>query len=228
MKWYTGPTLIEALNNLEGTPYKQEGIARFISYDLDERHGFGTFLMGKTLGSSLKVGESVMILPQGVKDEIKDIWIQDHRTQEIKAGDHGSILLKSSNKDLMEDGLVLANNLISYQAPSSVKARLLILEGTFIPGTSVVCHCGASYSTAQVSKILKILKINPKHKKLPREFEGNLTIAFPNELVELELLLDSPLVVEVFSDFPELGRLILRHSGQTIAVGIVHEVVKNR
>ena len=46
-------------------------------------------------------------------------------------------------------------------------------------------------------------------------------LAFPGELVVLELKSDQPLIVEKFSDQPILGRLILRHSGATVAVGVI-------
>jgi len=228
MTWYSGPSLIEALNGLKGSSYPQEGISRFIAYDIDERHGFGTFLLGKTLGSSFKIGEPITVLPQGIKDEIKDIWIQDLKVQEIRPGEHGQILLKNYNKDLLEEGVVLASKIDDYQPPSFIQARLLILEGNFIPGSSVVCHCGAAYSTAHIVEISKIIKMNQKHKKIPREFNGKITLAFPNELIEAKLELDTTIVVERFSDFPELGRLILRRSGQTIAVGIVSDLIKNK
>jgi elongation factor 1-alpha len=228
MPWYSGPTLIGALNRLEGVIPKREGISRFITYDIDERHGFGTFLMGKTLGTSFRVGDTITILPQGITDEIKDIWVQDEKREEIKPGEHGSILLRNFDKDALEEGIVLASQMKTYLTPSRIKARLLLLEGTIIPGSTIVCHCGASYSTGQISKIDQILKSNPKHKNLPREFEGNITIAFPNELAQVELKLDTAIVIEKFSEFPELGRLILRHSGQTIAVGVVHELIYDK
>ena len=225
MPWYSGSTLIGALNRLEGMIPKREGMSRFITYDIDERHGFGTFLIGKTLGASFRIGDTITILPHGITDEIKDIWVQDEKKEEIKPGEHGSILLKSFDKDSLEEGLVLAAQMKTYLNPSSIIARLLLLEGALLPGSSVVCHCGASYSTGQISRINQILKSNPKHKNLPREFEGRITIAFPNELVQVEIKLDTLIVIEKFSEFPELGRLILRHSGQTIAVGIVHDLI---
>ncbi|MHC4690921.1 MAG: elongation factor 1-alpha C-terminal domain-related protein [Planctomycetota bacterium] len=74
----------------------------------------------------------------------------------------------------------------------------------------------------------KILSKNQKHKKLPREFEGKITIAFEGELVEAEIVVNSSIVVQKFSDYPELGRIILRHSGQTIAVGIVNQLINDQ
>lgn len=225
LKWYSGPTLIGALNELEGVSYSNNLGMRFVTYDLDERHGFGTLLLGKVIGSSLNEGDSVRILPQGQKSEIKEIWIQDNKKTRLEAGEHGSVLLRNIDKDSLENGFVLAPENLEYKFGSIIRARLLVLEGSFVPGSSVVLHCGASYTTAHISRITKILRMSPKHKKIARTYEDKITIAFEGELIEVDMKLDTALVVEKFSDFPELGRVILRHSGQTIAVGIVNDLV---
>jgi len=228
MSWYKGNTLLNALNSLEGVKYESNKEMRFVGYDIIERHGFGTFLMGKVLSSSIKTGDAVTILPLGIKSEVKELWEQDNKLESLEPGQHGSVLLRNLPKDILEEGIVLAPGDTSYEFVTKIQTRLLILEGTFVPGTSVVFHCGASYSTAQISQISKILSKNPKHKKLPREFEGKITIAFEGELVEAEIVVNSSLVVQKFSDYPEIGRIILRHSGQTIAVGIVHQLIPDQ
>jgi len=227
MSWYKGDTLLDALNSLEGVKFESNKEMRFIGYDIVERHGFGTFLMGKVLSTSININDKVTILPLGIKSEVKELWEQDNKLETLEPGQHGSVLLRNLPKDILDEGIVLAPIDTSYEFVTKIQTRLLILEGTFVPGTSVVFHCGASYTTAQVSLISKILSKNPKHKKLQREFEGKITIAFEGELVEAEIIVNSSLVVQKFSDYPELGRVILRHSGQTIAVGIVHQLIND-
>lgn len=227
MSWYKGNTLIDALNSLEGVKFESSKEMRFIGYDIVERHGFGTFLMGKVLSSSISANDTVTILPLGIKSDVKEIWEQDTKLESLEPGQHGSVLLRNLPKDSLEEGIVLAPSDTHYEFVTKIKARLLILEGTFVPGTSVVFHCGAAYTTAQILQISKILSKNPKHKKLPREFEGKITIAFEGELVEAEIVVNSSIVVQKFSDYPELGRIILRHSGQTIAVGIVNQLIND-
>jgi elongation factor 1-alpha len=224
--WYSGPTLIEALNSLKGRVTQEDLGMRFVTYDLDERHGFGTLLLGKVLGTPLDVGDLVMVLPQGNSAEVKDAWIQEEKTARIEPGNYGSVLLRSIDKDSLEEGIVLTHEQSVYRFASLIRVRLLVLEGSFVPGSSLILHCGTSYTTTQVSTISKILKENPKYKNISRDFEGRINIAFKGELIEVDLILDSGIVVEKFSDYPELGRIILRHSGQTIAVGVIHEILK--
>ena len=226
LPWYSGPTLIEALNSLKGRIIQEELGMRFVTYDLDEKHGFGTFLLGKVLGTPLNVGDLVMVLPQGISTEVKDVWIQEEKTSHIEPGSYGSVLLRSIDKDSLEEGIVLTHEQLDYRFASLIRARLLVLEGSFVPGSSLILHCGTSYTTTQISSITRILKENSKYKNISRDFEGRINIAFKGELIEVDLILDSAIVVEKFSDYPELGRVILRHSGQTIAVGVIHEILK--
>ena len=226
LKWYSGSTLIEALNALEGSVSKEKLSMRFVTYDLDERHGLGTLLLGKVLGSPLRVGDFVKALPLSNVSEVKETWMQGTKTSSISPGNHGSVLLRNMDKNTLEEGIVLAPEQIDYRFASLIRVRLLILEGSFVPGSSLILHCGTSYTTTQILTIKKILKMNPKYKKLPRDFEGRITIAFKGELIEVELTLDSAIVIEKFSNFPELGRIILRHSGQTIAVGIINDIIE--
>ncbi|MFX1516028.1 MAG: GTP-binding protein [Promethearchaeota archaeon] len=226
LPWYSGPTLIESLNSLEGRITQEDLGMRFVTYDLDEKHGFGTLLLGKVLGTPLNVGDMVMVLPQGNSTEVKDIWIQEEKTTRIEPGNYGAVLLRNIDKDSLEEGSVLTHEQLDYRFASLIRARLLVLEGSFVPGSSLILHCGTSYTTTQISSITQILKENPKYKNISRDFEGRINIAFKSELIEVDLILDSAIVVEKFSDYPELGRIILRHSGQTIAVGIIHEILE--
>jgi len=226
LPWYSGPTLIEALNSLKGRIIQEELGMRFVTYDLAEKHGFGTLLLGKVLGTPLNVGDLVMVLPQGISTDVKDVWIQEEKTSRIEPGNYGSVLLRSIDKDSLEEGIVLTHEQLDYRFASLIRARLLVLEGSFVPGSSLILHCGTSYTTTQISSITRILKENSKYKNISRDFEGRINIAFKGELIEVDLILDSAIVVEKFSDYPELGRIILRHSGQTIAVGVIHEILE--
>jgi translation elongation factor EF-1alpha len=167
-----------------------------------------------------------MVLPQGNSAEVKDAWIQEEKTERIEPGNYGSVLLRNIDKDSLEEGIVLTHEQSDYRFASLIRARLLVLEGSFVPGSSLILHCGTSYTTAQISTISRILKENLKYKNIPRDFEGRVNIAFKSELIEVDLILDSVIVVEKFSDYPELGRIILRHSGRTIAVGVIHDILK--
>jgi len=111
--WYSGPTLIEALNSLKGRIIQEELGMRFVTYDLDEKHGFGTLLLGKVLGTPLNVGDLVMVLPQGISTEVKDVWIQEEKTSCIGPGNYGSVLLRSIDKDSLEEGIVLTHEQLS-------------------------------------------------------------------------------------------------------------------
>ena len=83
MEWFKGYTLLEALNAFVSVEHERKKEMRFIGYDILERHGFGTFLLGKVLSTSLKPGDTVKILPQGIESEIKEVWIQEEKQKNL-------------------------------------------------------------------------------------------------------------------------------------------------
>ena len=156
--------------------------------------------------------------------EIKEIWIDDSSVSSLNVGEHGSILLKGIDKEYIELGSVVIPQTSNYSPPKTICVRLLVLEGVFVPGTSLITHCGASYSSSRLLEIQKILNQNQKQKHIRREMNGKITLAFEGELIDGKLELDSPLVVDQFNNFPELGRIIIRRAGQTVGVGIVTKI----
>jgi translation elongation factor EF-1alpha len=89
-------------------------------------------------------------------------------------------------------------------------------------------HIGTAFASAQVASIDAIDQENPRFKKMPRKnpATGALNLAFPGELATVTLQPSQAMVVESFQEHPILGRVILRHMGTTVAVGIVQQVKK--
>ena len=133
--------------------------------------------------------------------------------------------VKGIDKEKIDIGAVLIHKSSNYTIPKSIQANILVMEGVLVPGTTVITHCGASYSSSNIQKITKIISANNKYNHLQRGSKDKINLAFEGELISLQILLDDPLVVERFKDFQDLGRIIIRKSGQTIGVGIVTEIV---
>lgn len=225
MNWYSGPTLIDALNNLKNPISSNIKEMRYIGYDSDEKPGIGTFLLGKTLGQDLVVNTEVKLLPSNEVGKIKEIWTEESQVESLVAGEHGEVLIKGIDKEKIDIGAVLIPKNSNYVIPKSIIANILIMEGVLVPGTTIITHCGASYSSSKIHKITKILSANNKYNHLQRQHKDKINLAFEGELIGLQITLDDPLVVERFKDFQDLGRIILRKSGQTIGVGIVTDII---
>ncbi len=226
MPWYDGPTLLEALNSLSPPKSKEKMALRFVADDAYDRPGSGTVLQGKIISGSLKVNDKVKLLPAGEIGTVKEIWLDEESVTEAISGEHVVVNLRDVTRDNLDAGVILAPPNYEYQPPKEITARLLVMEKPLIPASTLALHCGTSHTSARVSEILSIERKSSSHDKVPRENMGKIMIAFPSELITVKITILDPIVIEKYEEFPELGRIILRHMGQTIGVGIVTELTR--
>ena len=137
-------------------------------------------------------------------------------------GDYGIIQLRSIERDKLVQGTVISDISHSPKTPELIEIRVLILANIgkpLIPGSSVILHVGMSHTSAQIERIIKV-----ERTKRSRKEGQKIMLAFPGELVVMEIKPDLPIIVEKFSEQPVLGRAVLRKEGSTIAVGTVQKI----
>ncbi|MHA2497144.1 MAG: GTP-binding protein [Candidatus Hodarchaeales archaeon] len=232
LSWYKGPTLLEALDLMEPPVTRKDLKLRFIVQDAYERPGVGTVVDGRVVSGTLRMGAKVLVQPGAEAGSVKEIWGTGGTSiQELQSGEHGVINLQGITKDILEQpGLVIGEDDAAFGVADLIATRLLILESLgrpITPGTNFVMHIGTAFASAQVVSIDGIDQENPKFKKMPRKnpVTGKLNLAFPSELALVTLRPSQPMVAEPFKEHPVLGRVILRHMGTTVAVGIIQEVI---
>ncbi|MFQ5981147.1 MAG: GTP-binding protein [Candidatus Heimdallarchaeota archaeon] len=233
LSWYKGPTLLEALDSMKPAATRKDLPLRVIVQDAYERPGVGTVVDGRVVSGTLRVGINVLVQPGGESGSVKEIWgIGGISIPELQSGEHGAINLQGISKPVLEyPGLVIGIDDTSFNVADLISTRLLILETLgrpITPGTNFVMHIGTAFASAQVASIDAIDQENPRFKKMPRKnpATGALNLAFPGELATVTLQPSQAMVVESFQEHPILGRVILRHMGTTVAVGIVQQVKK--
>ncbi|MEM6719737.1 MAG: GTP-binding protein [Bacteroidota bacterium] len=95
MKWYTGKTLIQHLEQIQPQDVYEEAQTRFpiqtvIRPKTEDYHDFRGYA-GKLYGGDLSVGDEVTILPSGTQSTIKEIFFYDQQFE--KAGRGSSLTL---------------------------------------------------------------------------------------------------------------------------------------
>jgi elongation factor 1-alpha len=86
--WYTGPTLIEALDLIEPPKRSTEKPLRIPIQDVYKIGGIGTIAIGKVETGVIKPGMSVTFAPSGVKSEVKSIEMHHQQLTEAIPGDN--------------------------------------------------------------------------------------------------------------------------------------------
>ena len=209
--WYHGPTLIEALDTIQPAEIAERPL-RFVvqdTYYVDSER----ITVGRVESGLLRKGDRVVFQPSGVITSVESIRIFPGEREEVHSGESVGIVI---------DGEVrrgdVGGNLVS--PPASVDAFLgevVLLEGTLRQDDQFELKCGARRAACRVEMIREQISSETGEviSTSPEEIGLNqaATVVFRTE----------PMVVESFSEMPELGRFILARNGKNVGAGIVLE-----
>ncbi|MFP3166013.1 MAG: translation elongation factor EF-1 subunit alpha [Nitrososphaeria archaeon] len=223
MSWYNGPTLLEALDNLQVPPKPVDKPLRIPIQDVYSITGVGTVPVGRVVTGVLKVADQVVVMPPGLKGEVKSI--ETHHTQIEKAepGDNIGFNVRGIAKQDVRRGMVVGHP----DAPPTVAKEFIaqifvVYHPTAIAaGYTPVLH---AHTVQQATTIVEIIqKIDPRTGQVVEDHPKSIKTG-DAALVKLKPL--QPICLEVYKDFPEMGRFALRDSGRTVAAGIVKEITQ--
>lgn len=221
MPWYKGPTLLQALDEFSEPPKPIDKPLRVPIQDVYTITGVGTVPVGRVETGHMKVGDPVVIMPEGLPAEIKSIETHHTAMQEAFAGDNIGFNLRGVAKTDFHRGSVLGP---PSSPPTIAKEFLAQIIVVFHPtaiaaGYTPVLHAHTAQVAATITEI--VAKIDPRTGQ-PTEEKPKTIKTGDSAIVKITPL--RPIVLETFKEFPELGRFALRDMGSTVAAGIVREV----
>ena len=223
MPWYTGPTLLGSLDSLTPPAKFTEKPLRLPIQDVYSISGFGTVPVGRVETGTMKPGDTVMIMPAGIKTEVKSIEMHHQQLQKAEPGDNVGFNVKGVDKKDMKRGDVVG----SVQAPPNVsqifKAQIVVINHptAIAPGYTPVFHIHTMQIAATITEILE-----KKDPKTGQTMQKNPEFIKNGDVAIVNIKVSKPICIEKFSDFPQLGRFAIRDMGQTVAAGVVLDVTK--
>ncbi|ELY2495377.1 sulfate adenylyltransferase subunit CysN [Cronobacter muytjensii] len=217
MGWYTGPTLLEVLENIEIQRVVDEQPLRFpVQYvnrpNLDFRGYAGT-----VAGGVVKVGQRVKALPSGVESSVARIVTFDGDLQEAGAGEAVTLVLKDEIDISRGDLLVDASQSVAAVQSAAVDV-VWMAEQPLVPGQSYDIKIAGKKTRARVNNIQYQVDIN----NLTQRVVENLPL---NGIGLVDLTFDEPLNLDKYQENPVTGGLIFidRLSNVTVGAGMVRE-----
>jgi len=221
MPWYKGPTLLEALDNVNPPKRPTEKPLRLPLQDVYKIGGIGTVPVGRVETGVIKPGMTALFAPSGITAEIKSVEMHHESLAEAVPGDNVGFNVKNVAVKDLRRGFVASDaksNPASGVANFTAQVIIMNHPGQISNGYSPVLDCHTAHVACKFAHIKekmdrrsgKVLEADPKFIKT-----GDACI--------VTLTPTKPLCVETFVDFPPLGRFAVRDMRQTVAVGVIKE-----
>ena len=223
MPWYTGPTLYEAFDMLKEPPRPVDKPLRIPVQDVYSIRGVGTVPVGRVETGVLKVGDRVIFMPANKIGEVKSIETHHVRIEKAMPGDNIGFNVKGISRDELRRGDVAGHPDNPPTVVEEFVGRVFVLyHPTAIgAGYTPVLHIHTATVPVRFAELIR--KLDPR---TGATIEDNPAFIKQGDAAIVRFKPLKPVVVEKYSEIPQLGRFAVRDSGRTIAAGTVIDVKK--
>lgn len=227
MPWYTGPTLLESLDNLKAPEKPVNLPLRLPIQDVYNIKGIGVVPVGRVETGIMKVGEKVIVVPgregKGVQGEVKTIEMHHEQLQTAEPGDNVGFNVRGIELKDIARGDVLGPVSNPPTVATEFTAQIVVLNHPTVitVGYTPVFHIHTAQVACQFTELVK--KINPATGETLAEHPDFLK---NGDVAIVKLKPAQPLVIERQKDIPKLAKFAIRDSGATVAAGMCVDLVK--
>ncbi|KAJ8270574.1 hypothetical protein GJAV_G00116610 [Gymnothorax javanicus] len=219
--WYCGPCLLEQIDAFKPPQRSVDKPFRFCVSDVFKDQGSGFCVTGKIEAGYIQTGDRVLAMPPNEVCTIKSIALHEEPIEWAAAGDHVSLTVTGMDIIKMNVGCVFCNTKEPIKACTRFRARILIfnIELPITQGFPVLLHYQTISEPATIRKLVSVL-----HKSSGEVLKKKPKCLSKGQNAVVEIQTQRPVALELYKDFKELGRFMLRYVGSTIAAGVVTEI----
>ncbi|GBG87452.1 hypothetical protein CBR_g45510 [Chara braunii] len=217
--WWNGQSLFEVLDGLQLVERDPKGPVRLPI--IDKYKDMGTVVMGKIESGNIRRGQTLMVMPNKAVVKVLTIIRNNDEIERARPGENLRVRLSNIEEEDISPGFILSSIKRPISVVNEFDAQLQILDlldhkAIFTAGYKAVLHIHAVVEECEILKLL--VQIDPKTKK---RMKRPVLFVKTGAIVECRIQVAQVICVELFKDFPQLGRFTLRDEGKTVAIGKV-------
>jgi elongation factor 1-alpha len=227
MPWYTGPTLLEAINNLTSPEKPTTLPLRLPIQDVYNITGIGVVPVGRVETGIMKINDKVIVVPgregKGITGEVKTIEMHHEQMQQAGPGDNIGFNVRGIGKKDITRGDVLGKTDNPPTVATEFTAQIIVLNHPTVMtvGYTPVFHIHTAQVACQITEIVK--QLNPATGEVMKEHPDFIK---NGDVAIIKVKPVQPMVIEKKSEIPQLANFAIRDSGATVAAGMCIDLVK--
>ncbi len=219
--WYSGPTVLDSLNDLDEPEPPTEAPLRLPIQDVYTISGIGTVPVGRVETGMMYPGDNVSFQPSDIGGEVKSIEMHHEEVDEAGPGDNVGFNVRGVGKDDIRRGDVCGPADDPPSVAETFQAQIVVMQhpSVITAGYTPVFHAHTAQVACTIESIDK--KMDPSSGQVEEE---NPDFIQSGDAAVVTVRPQKPLSIEPSSEIPELGSFAIRDMGQTIAAGKVLSV----
>jgi len=216
MPWYKGKTLLEQLSSMNEPKRPTAKPMRLPLQDVYKIGGIGTVPVGRVETGIIKPGMVITFGPVGSTTECKSVEMHHESVPEAIPGDNVGFNVKNlSVKDIKRGYVASDSKNDPCTDTENFTAQVIVMNhpGEIKAGYAPVLDCHTCHIACKFEEILsKVDRRTGKESEPETDNDGNkIAIKLKSgDASIVKLTPQKPMVVEVFSQYPPLGRFAVR------------------
>merc|ERR1712045_272123 len=219
MPWYSGDTVLEALDKIDPPKRPLDKPLRLPLQDVYKISGIGTVPVGRVETGIIKPGMVITFAPNMLTTEVKSVEMHHESLPEAVPGDNVGFNIKNvSVKDIKRGYVASDSKNKPAFAAKDFTAQVIVLNhpGQISNGYSPVLDCHTAHIACKFAEIKE--KVD---RRTGKSTENEPKFIKSGDAAIVKLIPSKPMRVEPFSEFAPLGRFAVRDMRQTVAVGVI-------
>lgn len=190
--------------------------------DVYKGTGAGFCLSGRIESGVVCINDKVLVAPSKEQGQVKNISIDEMACNTAFAGDQVSITLSGIDIANISIGFILSELNNPVPVASKLRARIIVFNVTtpITLGFPVLMHHQSLIEPVTISKLKAQL-----HKGTGEVVKKNPRCLGNNSCAIVEITAQRPICLEKYSVNKDLGRIMLRVGGITIAAGLITDIL---